>query len=37
MSGDQRDDVFVVGVIHFVIDATGAIIFGFYKQLALHD
>ena len=28
MSGDQRDDAFVAGVIHFVIDSTRAIIFG---------
>ena len=27
MSGDRRDDALVVGVIHLVIDATGAIVF----------
>jgi hypothetical protein len=31
MSGDRRDDALVVGVIHLVIDATGAIVFGAIK------
>lgn len=34
MSGGQRDDVFVPGVIHLVIDAKGAIIFGLLQTVS---
>ena len=34
MSGDRRDDALVVGVIHLVIDATGAIVFGLLQTVS---
>ena len=34
MSGDRRDDDLVVGVIHLVIDATGAIVFGLLQTVS---
>ena len=37
MSGDRRDDALVVGVIHLVIDATGAIVFGLLQTVSPRD